>query len=94
QQANTVLFIVVIPVVWLGSNYYYKKDATTHGFLVGQIMLLTSVALDALITVPFLVMPEGGNHYSFFTAVEFWIIALEFLIITTFTGMRGCTQKP
>ncbi|MDO5980596.1 DUF5367 domain-containing protein [Flavivirga spongiicola] len=82
-QANAVLFVVVIPLVWLGSSYYYKKDNKTHGIKVGQTMLLTSVTLDAAITVPFFVAPNGGNHYSFFTSFGFWIIAFEFLIVAT-----------
>lgn len=80
-QANVVLFIVVMPLVWIGSYYYYKKDNKTHGFKVGQTMLLTSVALDAIITVPFFIIPQGGSHYSFFTSLGFWIIAFEFLLV-------------
>ena len=80
-QANLVLFIVVIPLVWLGCSFYYKKGYKTHGYKVGQTMLLTAVVLDALITVPFLVIPNGGNHYSFFTSLGFWIIAFEFLVV-------------
>lgn len=80
-QANTVLFIAVMPLVWLGCQYYYKKDLHTHGIKIGQTMLLTSVALDALITVPLFEIPNGGSHYSFFTAPAFWIIAFEFLAV-------------
>ena len=80
-QANAVLFIVVAPLVWLGCSYYYKKDSKTHGYKVGQIMLLTAVVLDALITVPFFKMPQGENHYDFFTSIGFWIIAIEFLAV-------------
>lgn len=79
--ANTVLFIVVMPLVWLGSSYYYKKERKTHGYLVGQTMLLTSVALDALITVPLFEIPNGGSHFSFFTSLGFWIIAIEFIAV-------------
>ena len=80
-QANFVLFIIVMPLVWFGCSFYYKKDPKTHGFKVGQTMLLTAVALDAIITVPILVIPNGGSHYSFFTSLGFWIIAFEFLVI-------------
>ena len=80
-QANLVLFVVVIPLVWLGCTFYYKKDHQTHGYLVGQTLLLTAVVLDALITVPFFIIPTGGSHYSFFTSLGFWIIALEFLLV-------------
>lgn len=82
-QSNIVLFVVVIPLVWLGTSYYYKMDNETHGYIVGQTMLLTAATLDALITVPAFVIPNGGDHYSFFTSLEFWIIAIEFLIVAT-----------
>ncbi|GAA4899365.1 hypothetical protein GCM10023311_25790 [Flaviramulus aquimarinus] len=80
-QANVVLFIVVMPLVWFGCHFYYKKDKKTHGLKVGQTLLLTASALDALITVPFFIIPNGGNHYSFFTDLNFWIIAFEFLAV-------------
>ena len=79
QQANMVLFLVVLPLVWFGGKWYYKKDQHTHGYWVGQTFFLTAAALDALITVPFLVIPNGGSHYSFFTDPGFWIIGAEFL---------------
>ncbi|MDG1729176.1 MAG: DUF5367 family protein [Algibacter sp.] len=82
-QANVVLFVVVMPLVWFGCYFYYKKDNKTHGLKVGQTFLLTAVALDALITVPLFVMPNGGSHYSFFTSVGFWIIAFEFLLVAS-----------
>ena len=82
-QANVVLFVVVMPLVWYACLIYYKKGNKTHGLKVGQALLLTAVALDALITVPFFVMPNGGNHYSFFTSIGFWIIAFEFLLVAS-----------
>lgn len=82
-QANLVLFVAVMPLVWLGSRLYYKKDNQTHGYLVGQTLLLTAVVLDALITVPLFVIPKGGSHNSFFTGLGFWIIAIEFLVVAT-----------
>ena len=83
NQANVVLFIVVMPLVWFASSFYYKKDNKTHGFKVGQTMLLTAVALDAIITVPLFVIPNGGSHYTFFTSAGFWIIAFEFLLVAS-----------
>tara|TARA_R110002073_G_scaffold128999_3_gene275120 strand:- start:82359 stop:82760 length:402 start_codon:yes stop_codon:yes gene_type:complete len=80
-QANLVLFIAVMPLIWLGCRFYYKKDSRTHGYLVGQTFLLTAAALDAIITVPFFIMPNGGSHYSFFTDLGFWVIAFEFLLV-------------
>jgi len=81
MQSNVALFVIVMPLVWFGCSNYYKKDNKTHGFKVGQTMLLTGVTLDVLITVPFLVIPNGGSYYSFFTSLGFWIIVFEFLAV-------------
>ena len=81
-QANIVLSLAIIPLVWLGAKFYYKKDLSTSGLLVGVLMLLTSAVLDALITVPFMMQPYGISHYDFFTEPGFWLIALEFVITT------------
>ena len=83
QQANLVLFIIVMPLVWLGSKLYYKKDHNTHGYIIGQTFFLVAAALDALITVPLLVIPNGGSHYEFFTDLGFWLIGLEFIATAT-----------
>jgi len=80
-QANIVLFIAVMPLVWMACSIYYKKDNKTHGYVIGQTLLLTAVTLDALLTVPFFVIPNGGNYYSFFTSLGFWAIAFEFLSV-------------
>ncbi len=42
-QANIVLFVVVMPLIWFGCHFYYKKDNKTHGLKVGQTLLLTAV---------------------------------------------------
>nr|WP_299344639.1 DUF5367 family protein [Allomuricauda sp.] len=79
QQANLVLFITVMPLVWMGSKLYYGKNQNTHGYVVGQTFFLVAATLDALITVPLLVIPNGGSHYEFFTDSGFWLIGLEFI---------------
>ncbi len=81
QQANIVLFTVVMPLVWLGSHLYYKNDRSTHGYLIGQTFLLVAAALDALVTVPVFMIPNGVNHYDFFTDPGFWGIACEFIAV-------------
>ncbi len=80
-QANVVLFVAVVPLVWLGCSYYYKKDKNTQGYKIGLIMLSISIILDALITVPVFIIPNGGNYYDFFISISFWAIAFEFLVI-------------
>ena len=82
QQANMLLFISVMPLAWFGAHQYYKQDMKTHGYWVGQTFFLTATALDALITVPFFVIPNGSSYYQFFTDLGFWLIGFEFITIT------------
>ncbi len=81
MQANLVLFLTVIPLVWFGSAIYYRGNTTTPGYMVGQAFLLISAALDALITVPFFMLPNGIDHFTFFTSFGFWLVAFEFIAI-------------
>lgn len=79
QQANMVLSLSILPLVWLGSYIYYKNGAKTNGYIVGLVFFLIAAFLDTLITVPFFIMPNGGNYYTFFTDFSFWIIAIELI---------------
>jgi len=83
QQANIWLSIVIIPVVWFGAKLYYKKGVNTHGIWVGLVFFIISGILDALITVPFTVLPYGGTYSDFFIDFGFWFIGLEFISTTT-----------
>lgn len=83
-QANIILFMTVIPLVWYGSAFYYKKEKDIHGFRIGLIFLAVSVVLDALITVPVFMKPNGVTHLMFFTDLGFWGVALVFQIVVVF----------
>lgn len=80
-QANLILFIAVIPLVWNGSALYYKKDQETHGIWIGLMFLAVSALLDALITVPVFMKPNGVSHFEFFTELGFWGIAMVFITV-------------
>ena len=83
-QANIGLALVVPFLVWLGAWLYYKKvKSAHHGLTLGLLMLLASATLDALITVPLLIIPYGGSYTSFFGSTDFWLIALEFVAVAT-----------
>ncbi len=83
QQANLVLFLAVIPLVWYGTKLYYKSGSITNGFKVGLAFFLVAAILDALITVPFLVIPSGGSYQEFFLNLGFWVIGLLFIGVAT-----------
>jgi len=80
-QANIFLSLAIPPLVWFGAALYYGRDKNPHGFWVGLVFFLTAAMLDVAITVPFLVIPNGGSHYEFFTDLAFWLIALEFMAV-------------
>ncbi|MEX0288764.1 MAG: DUF5367 family protein [Flavobacteriaceae bacterium] len=80
-QANWVLSLALIPSASLGAHIYYRKGHNTNGFVLGVSMFLVAILLDALITVPVLIMPYGGNHLSFFTDPGFWLIAVEYISV-------------
>ncbi|WP_345275363.1 DUF5367 family protein [Litoribaculum gwangyangense] len=82
-QANIFLSLGILPIVWFGTKLYYRKKSTTKGYWLGLAFFLIAAAMDALITVPYLIAPYGGTHYSFFTAISFWLIGIEFIIMTT-----------
>ena len=92
-QSNIVLMIILVPVVIIGAKYYYKNGNTTSGLKVGIGMFITAGILDALITVPFLIMPYGGTHYSFFTDPFFWVIAAIYVgTVTMYSKIKSTTN--
>ncbi len=82
-QANILLSLGILPIVWFAAKLYYTKKGTTKGYWLGLIFFLSVTILDALITVPFLIVPNGGTYYSFFKAAGFWLIGLEFIAAAT-----------
>jgi hypothetical protein len=91
-QANIFLSLGILPVVWFGAKQYYRTKSTTKGYWLGLAFFLTATVLDALVTVPFLIVPNGGTYYSFFTAAGFWLIGTEFILMTTaywYTRVQG-----
>ncbi|MFV1884940.1 MAG: DUF5367 family protein [Balneola sp.] len=82
-QSNILLSLGILPVVWFGAKQYYKANSDTIGYWLGLAFFFTAAVLDALITVPLLIIPYGGTYYSFFTAAGFWLIGMEFILVTT-----------
>ena len=79
-QANLVLGIAIIPAAMLGARFYYRRKYETNGFILGAFMFLVAMVLDAMITVPLFIIPNGGNHIDFFTDPGFWVIGLEYIL--------------
>lgn len=82
-QANLMLALSVVPLAWFGTKAFYKKVNSANGLVVGLTFFLTAALLDAIITVPYLIIPNGGSYKQFFTDLGFWLIGLEFIIVAT-----------
>ena len=93
SQANLVLFLGIVPIVWLGCQLYYRNNREAHGLLLGLVFFGISGILDALITVPLLVVPNGGSYQSFFMDINFWLIGLEFILVSVLYWSFNIHQK-
>ncbi len=80
-QANYVLSFVIIPAAFIGAHIYYCKGHQTNGFVLGVAMFLIAIVMDASITVPFFIIPYGGDYISFFTDPGFWLIGVEYVSV-------------
>ena len=80
-QASWVLIIALIPATILGAHFYYRRGYKTNGLLLGSFMFLITILLDACITVPVFIIPNGGSHLTFFGELEFWLIGLEYITL-------------
>ena len=84
-QQNMMVYIFLIPFAAIGSVMYYKKGLkTTNGIIIGIIMAITGLVLDAAITVPFVIEPAGGSYVSFFLSPLLAITVVEFITVVYF----------
>lgn len=80
-QQYMLFYLLLIPILLVSTRFYYRKEGL-HGLTLGLIMAIVSLALDALITVPYVIIPHGGSYASFFTSPFMIITAVEFLLVT------------
>jgi len=74
SQAVIVMIFIVL-YANESALFYYKNGIKLHGLLLGIIMSLTALLLDALVTVPFIEIPNGRSYYNFFSSPVLWILA-------------------
>lgn len=92
-QANMVLMIAIIPAAFLGAHLYYRRGNATNGLVLGSTMFLSAMVLDAIITVPVFIVPNGGSHLTFFGDPGFWLIALEYAaVVALYWKMKVINQ--
>lgn len=84
-QSNIVLALAIIPGAGLGTYLFYKYSSMKPSSLALTIVLV-AVFLDALITVPVFVIPNGGSYSAFFGDPVFYILAVEIYFLVLYFG--------
>ena len=73
-QQGIIVAVFLIPFAYWGASIFYKNGNNTNGLMVGLIMVITALILDAFITVPFIIIPLNGSYQSFYTNPILWIL--------------------
>ncbi|PIA77673.1 hypothetical protein BFR04_09555 [Gaetbulibacter sp. 4G1] len=84
-QSNIVLVIAIIPSACLGTYLFYKKSYMKPSALALTFIIVATI-LDALITVPVFVIPNGGSYSEFFGDPMFYTIVVELYFIVLYYG--------
>jgi hypothetical protein len=82
-----IILIMIILYSSTGAYFYYKNGSKTNGLTLGIVMSLTALILDALITVPYVEIPNGRSYQSFFLSPFLWLLALV-NVITVYSLWR------
>ncbi len=93
-QANIVLMVAIAPAAFVGAHLYYRRGHTIHGGLVGATMFTGAIVLDALITVPVFIIPNGGTYRTFFGDPGFWLIGLEYIVVVVLYWQWWVIRNP
>lgn len=78
---NTVLCVLVAPIALLGAKLYYQSNDQSSGIQVGIALVAVSLIMDAIITTPFIIIPQGGSYLEFYTSGILWLVVAENIAI-------------
>lgn len=79
---NVIVLLMIIPFVMIASTFYYKKGTETNGIYLGLIIVITCLILDAIITLPLVIIPKGGTYASFFIEPGLAVMGAEIFIVS------------
>lgn len=82
-----IVALLIIPFAALGASLYYKNGNIGNGLVVGFIMAITALVLDAVITVPLIEIPHGNTYAEFFSNPLLWVL-VAINITTVYTYWR------
>lgn len=87
------LFLAIISIILTLVYFSGKKKARGgffRGILVGIILVVVGLILDAVITIPLWIIPQGGSYQSFF--LNYYML-IGYLIIVILAGIVGAIKK-
>lgn len=88
---NLFVCLLLPAYSFLSARYYYKKEQTTNGLIIGLVMVVTILPLDAFITVPLEIIPKGGSYFTFFTSLIFWgLISIHMISTFLYWKIKVC----
>ncbi|WP_420574104.1 hypothetical protein [Kordia sp.] len=84
-QSNILLVLGIIPSACLGTYLFYTKYHMKP-IALALTFVVVATLLDAFITVPIFILPNGGSYSEFFGDPMFYIILVEFYFIVLYFG--------
>ncbi len=84
---NLLVLVLLIPIIIIGLRFYHRKGSKNRGAILGVVMAVVALTLDAVLTVPLIIIPEGGDYMSFFTNPFLGLMFIEFVGIAHFYGV-------
>jgi len=84
DHQTLIVGVLVIPFATLGAAFYYKSGSKGSGVIIGLTMAVTALLLDALITVPFIEIPNGGSYQRFFSYPLLWLLVAVNMVTVYF----------
>ena len=76
-----IVGIVLVPATTFGAALYFKRSKPLNGMFVGATMVTVALFLDAIITVPFVMIPMGVGYGGFYSNPVLWALVLENILI-------------
>lgn len=84
-QSNVVLVLGIVPSACLGTYLFYTKSYIKPSVL-GLTFVIIATLLDVIITIPVIIIPNGGSYSEFFGDPMFYAIVVEFYFIVFYFG--------
>lgn len=84
-QSNIVLVLGIVPSACIGTNLFYNNSYVKPSQL-GLTFVIVAWLLDAIITVPVFIIPNGGSYSEFFGDIMFYTITVELYFIAFYYG--------